>query len=158
MNFSLEDRREPAVHSLGLIERIMGLIQMSDALLSECLGYSITFHSMLASMEAAGFSFQVDMEIDPPEQLILGDRMSTDSIEAWFTEGHEALTRFVIDQYNQDELQKKWKKLLNKYAQCKENLLFRPVEAHQLSEIQNDYRNLWKDQKHRLNFSMKKVL
>lgn len=157
MNFSLENHREPAVDSLSLIERIMGLIQITDALLSESLGYSITFHSMLASMESTGFSFQVDMEIDPPQQLILGDRMSGRSLEAWFSESHEVLTRFIIDQFSLDELRKQEEKLLDKYRQCEDNLLFRPVDPLELEQIQQEYRELWKDQTHPLIFSMKKV-
>lgn len=156
MEFRPERQGSVSPDFLSLVDQIMGIIRRTDQLLSDSLGYVIHFHSMLASMEISSFQFQVDMEIDFPQQLILGDPMTEKDLAPWFSQSHEALIEFLSNIINLESVLERWEEILNRFR-CKESLLFRPVEAAGLEELKNAYSLLLEQGQSGLQFSMKKT-
>jgi len=156
MEFRPERQGSVSPDFLSLVDQIMGIIRRTDQLLSDSLCYQIHFHSMLASMEISSFQFQVDLEIDLPQQLILGDPMTEGDLGPWFSQSHEALIEYLANDISLESVMERWEAILRRFR-CKESLMFRPVEADGLRELKDAYRLLLEQGQSGLKFSMKKT-
>jgi len=156
MEFKPERKGTVTPDFLSLVDRIMKLISETDQLLGNSLGYEISFHSMLASIEASSFLFQVDMEIEPPEQLILGDPMTPMGLPLWFSKSHETLISYLAGSIALEEALNNWKTIVEEYH-CQESFLYREVEKASFQSLRKKYRELLEQEHSGLIFFMKKI-
>ncbi|MDA3851022.1 MAG: hypothetical protein PF447_07085 [Spirochaetaceae bacterium] len=130
-----------AMHSLGQVDQIMSVIGSMDKLLADILAYRVDYHSMLVSMDAKEFCFQVDMKLSFPEQLILGDSMEEDSQLHWFAQGHDIMMGFLTGKHEEELWEARWQDFIEDNPNIG-SILYRPPQWSSLRDLHEKFWSL----------------